>query len=69
MQENVIFFKEKFGGSQKSSTFALAKRNDAVCSLKCWSVNPKQIAEFSCKWAQKRTMFDYAERSRETENA
>ena len=25
-----IFFSEKFGGSQKSSTFALAKRNDTV---------------------------------------
>ena len=29
-----IFFKDLFGESKKSSTFALAKRNDTVCSLK-----------------------------------
>lgn len=34
INKTCIFFSEKFGGSQKSSTFALAKRNDTVCSLK-----------------------------------
>ena len=32
-QQSCNFSSKKFGGSQKSSTFALAKRNDTVCSL------------------------------------
>ena len=32
-----IFFGETFGGSEKSSTFALAKRKQTDCSLKYWT--------------------------------
>ena len=34
MRKNIIFFQNIFAGLEKSSTFALAKRNDTVSSLK-----------------------------------
>ena len=41
------FFEKKFGSFSKSCTFALAKRNDAVGSLKFWYNKAKQIAEIA----------------------